>query len=277
MIIILTLTVLASSMLMPYLNYLAEASGINTLLTVPGQTVKLVYEYDFSLSVRGTSNNPVKMLVIQHYIINIVNYNRTHIEVSGRPVGNISVVFTSNSWISIYALMRVISGNLTELIEGLSLMTIHPSLIEKKDFSYVIAKVMYVSPIVTLSKSAGCVNLTLNGVRFRAAEITSGINGVAYYECRTGILLRYLSKSAKALARRNVSLNVIKSLNVSLVGGDKETLKLLSASVPQQKNPAKVWFGLSPTLLGVLIASIAAFTASLAFFIKYRITGRRKS
>jgi len=269
---------LSSLIIFPYSTGIIKASGLDTLLTVPGQTVKLVYEYVFSLSLM-VGNTPVRMLVIQDYIINVENYNRTHVEVSGKPVGNISVQFLSNSWISISALMKIISQNITKLIEGLSLRTINPSLISKNDFSYELAKVMYVSPIVKLSDSASCTNLTLNGVTFKATSISSGANGIAYYECKTGILLKYTSKVSKDITNGNTTLHVIKGLSVSLVGGDKETLKLLSGTQKAQMTPNVGGQGsaISPPIIALLISSIVAFAASFYFFIKvYRLTHHQK-
>ncbi len=267
-----------SILIMPYFTSIARASGIDTLLTVPGQTAKLIYEYVFSLSLM-VGNTPVRMFVVQNYIINVENYNRTHVEVSGGPIGNISVQFLSNSWISITALMKTMSQNVTKLIEGLSLRTIHPSLISKNDFSYELAKVMYVSPIVTLSGSASCVNLSLNGVTFEATEISSGANGIAYYECKTGVLLKYTSKIARDITNGNVTLHVIKNLNVSLIGGDKETLKLLGGTqlTRTTSNVGRQGFVISPPIMGLLVGSIVAFVASLYFFIKiYRSTHHQK-
>ena len=261
----------------PYFNHVTKASGLNTLLTVPGQTVKLVYEYDYSLSVMGGKNSPVKMLVVQHYIINIENYNRTHVEVSGEPVGNVSVLFSSNSWIAISVLMRAISQNVTKLIEGLSLRTIRTSLISKKDFSYEIAKVMYVSPIVTLSNTTNCVNFTLNGVKFKTAKYSSGLNGVSYYECRTGVLLRYDSRITKEFNIGNASLHVVRELKVTLVGGDKETLSLLGGSELTETPTQRRWLGISPVTLAILAGSAVAFAVSLFFFLRsYKLTHHQR-
>ena len=271
------IALLTPIILMPYFTHITEASGINTVLTVPGQTVKLVYEYDFSLSVVGVGKTPVKMLVVQHYIINIGNYNRTYVEVSGEPVGNISVLFSSNSWIPITALMKTMSQNVTKLIEGLSLRTIHPSFISKKDFSFEIAKVMYVSPIVTLGSSASCINLTLNGVFFKAVEISSGISGIAYYECKTGVLLKYTSKTIKDINNGNVSLHIVKDLDVNLVGGDNETLKLLGGSQLTQTPSESGGVINNPLIIGILAGSIAAFAISLFYLVRvYRSARHQK-
>lgn len=252
----------------------AQATNLETALSVTGGSARLKYEYKYTLGIDNLGGTPIEMTVIQYYIVVISDYNSTHVRVDSGPVGNATVAFISGSWISLGSFISWAASNISNFIQGFIIRSIDSSYIPKDKLSDVLSAIMGVSPIKEIDTTDSCVVISVDGALFEARKYDVGLAGEVYYDCKTGVLLQYRDISSTPVDIGGETVKVTKTLNVKLVAANNELLKYMIVGTEEG---GEQQIGGYPIEWVLLAASGALLIASVAIFIRaYRSSRHHK-
>jgi len=217
--IILSLTELIIS------NNIACAGGLEDAFNIVGESLRLKYEYTYVIEVSNVGGAPVTLNVSEYYMYVIINLNSTHVKVISSTVGNITVKFTSGSWIALATMLGWAGSNVTEFIKKFIIPPIDGAVAPKNKIQDVLRAIAAVSPVRLEVPSRSCDLISVDEALFKARRYDLGVSGVAYYECKTGILLKYINgtTSLMKLGSRNVRIQA--TLYVKLVAANTGLLR----------------------------------------------------
>ncbi len=206
-------------------NITALAGGLDEAFNIVGESLRLKYEYTYSVEVSNIGGASVTLNVSEYYMYVITNLNSTHVKVISSPVGNVTVKFVSGSWVALAALLGWAGSNVTMFIKKFIIPSIDNAVVPKSKLQDVLKAVAAVSPVRLEVPSKSCNLINMDKVLFNARRYDVGVSGEAYYECKTGILLKYVNGTASVmnLGSRNVKVRV--TLYVKLVAANTELLK----------------------------------------------------
>ncbi len=261
-------------MAMHLLPIQSHAQGLETAFSITGGSVRLKYEYTYTLGISDLGGSPIELTVIQDYIVVISEYNSTHVRVDSGPVGNITVAFVSGSWISIGSFISWASSNITNFIQGFTVPSIDSSYIPKNKLADVLSAVMGTAPIKEIPASGTCFVISVDGVLFEAKKYDVGLAGEAYYDCKTGILLKYRDITSTPVNIGDKTVQVTKTINMKLEAANNELLQYMI--VGTEETPSQQYSGF-PVEWILLIASGVILVASVIVFIRaYRSSRHHK-
>lgn len=251
-----------------------HAQGLETAFSITGGSVRLKYEYTYTLGISDLGGTPIELTVIQDYIVVISEYNSTHVRVDSGPVGNITVAFVSGSWISIGSFISWAASNISNFIQGFTVASIDGSYIPRNKLADVLGAVMGATPIKEISTSGTCFVISVDGVLFEAKKYDIGLAGEAYYDCKTGILLKYRDVTSTPVNIGDKTVQVTKAVNMKLEAANNELLQYMI--VGTEETSPQEYSGL-PVEWVLLIASGAILVASVVVFIRaYRSARHHK-
>jgi hypothetical protein len=102
----------------------------------------------------------------------------------------------------------------------------------------------------------------VDGALFNARRYDVGVSGEAYYECRTGILLKYVNGTTSVMNLGSRNVKVRATLYVKLVAANTELLKEIvvghassaSATTPTKTSSMPGWIPYALLALSIALA-----------------------
>ena len=239
-----------------------RAGGLDDAFNIVGESLRLKYEYTYSVEVSNIGGASVTLNVSEYYMYVITNLNSTHVKVISSPVGNVTVKFVSGSWVALAALLGWAGSNVTMFIKKFIIPSIDNAVVPKSKLQEVLRTVAAVSPVRLKVPSKSCNLINVDEALFNARRYDVGVSGEAYYECRTGILLKYVNgtTSVMSLGSRNVKVRV--TLYVKLVAANTELLKEIvvghvpstSTTLPAKTSSMPGWIPYALLALSIALA-----------------------
>ncbi len=207
--------------------------GLSNAFSIVGDTLKLRYDFIFNISISNLGGTPVSLTVIEHYLYVIIRLNSTHVRVMTSPVGNITLRLESGSWVSVASMLKLLGSNVSALLTRFIIPSIKETVIPVSKLPQVLKAVTGVSPVRLKVVPVGCTNISVDGVVFNVRRYPVGVSGVAYYECRTGVLLKYVNSSSTILGREGARVKI--AFEVTLSAANPTLIKATAVGVAGRK------------------------------------------
>ncbi len=206
-------------------NIIVRAGGLDNAFDIVGESLRLKYEYTYTVEVSSIGGAPVTLNVSEYYMYVITNLNSTHVKVISSPVGNVTVKFVSGSWVALATLLSWAGSNVTMFIKKFVIPSIDSAVVPKSKLQDVLKAVAAVSPVRLEVPSKSCNLINVDEALFNARRYDVGVSGEAYYECKTGILLKYVNGTASVMNLGSRNVKVRATLYVKLVAANTDLLK----------------------------------------------------
>ena len=256
-------------------NVTVQAGGLNDAFNIVGESLRLKYEYTYLVEVSNMGGNSAILNVSEYYMYVITNINSTHVKIISSPVGNVTVKFVSGSWIALATLLGWAGSNVTMFIKKFVIPSIDSAIVPKSKLQEVLRTVAAVSPVRLEVPSKSCNLINVDNVLFNARRYDVGVSGAAYYECKTGILLKYGNgtTSVMRLGSKNVKVRAV--LYVKLVAANTDLLKeIIVGHVPSSTTTTSTSNSSMPEWIpyALLALSIALAVAMGIMYFRIRRT-----
>ncbi len=260
----------------------AQASGnyggLNNAFNIVGDTLKLRYDFTFNISISSLGGAPVSLTVVEHYLYVIMRLNSTHVKVMASPVGNISLKLESGSWVSLASMIKLLGSNVSTLLARFIIPSIKETVVPVSKLPQVLRAVTGVSPVRLKVVPVGCTNVSIDGIVFNARRYSVGVSGIAYYECKTGVLLKYVNSSSTVLRKGGVRVRIV--FGVTLSAANPTLIRATAVGVTGQRtasenthagSAASGGLGGGTLLIAYAILAISAGIAAMAGYMFLRV------
>ncbi len=207
------------------LGITVQAGGLDDAFNIVGESLRLKYEYTYVVEVSNIGDASATLNVSEYYMYVIANLNSTHVKVISSPVGNVSVKFVSGSWVALATLLGWAGSNVTMFIKKFIIPSISSAVIPRSKLQDVLRAVATVSPVRLEVPSKSCNLIDVDGALFNAKRYDVGVSGEAYYECKTGILLKYVNGTTSVMNLGSRNVKVRATLYVKLVAANTDLLR----------------------------------------------------
>jgi len=222
---LLVLIILALVGMMIFSNIAAHAGSLDYAFNIVGESLRLKYEYMYIVEVSNIGGAPVTLNVSEYYMYVITNLNSTHVKVISSPVGNVTVKFVSGSWVALATLLGWAGSNVTAFIKKFIIPSIDSAIVPKSKLQDVLKAVAAVSPVRLEVPPRSCNLINVDEALFNARRYDVGVSGEAYYECKTGILLKYVNGTTSVINLGSRNVKVRATLYVKLVAANTDLLR----------------------------------------------------
>ncbi len=240
--VVLLVSIALASVGMIVSNITVRAGGLDDAFNIVGESLRLKYEYTYTVEVSNIGGASATLNVSEYYMYVITNLNSTHVKVISSPVGNVTVKFVSGSWVALATLLGWAGSNVTMFIKKFIIPSINNAVVPKSKLQDVLKAVAAVSPVRLEVPSKSCNLIDVDEALFNARRYDVGVSGEAYYECKTGILLKYVNGTTSVMNLGSRNVKVRATLYVKLVAANTDLLKeIVVGHVPSTSTtlPAK--------------------------------------